>query len=129
MADMNSSTDFAGTVSLGVTEGQVPKDSASSFHPSFLEFFDNMQQSQYPEPLTVGLHQKKLPLHCLNSKRGRLEVRADAQIALSALAKHGFSSWNFPCSEVLDFLSALAWMDGKNNSLKINSSQEMWKPG
>lgn len=63
MADMGSSTDFAeisaeifsprkifyaclrdfaGTVSLGVTEGQIPKDSASSFHPSFLVFFDNM---------------------------------------------------------------------------------------
>jgi len=58
-----------------------------------------------------------------------LGVRADTQTALSALAKHGFSSWNFPCSKMQDFLSALAWMDGKNNSLQINRSQEMWSQG
>lgn len=112
------------TVSLAVTEGQVTKDSASSFNPScFLTMCSN------PSILSCWFTPENLYLQCLNSEQGQLGVRADAQIVLSALAKYGFSSWSFPCPEVQDFLSSLAWMDGKNNSLKINSSQEMWRPG
>lgn len=106
--------DFAGTVSLGVTEGQVSKDSASSFHPSFLVFF--LTTCSNHSILSCWFKPKKIKFTL--SEQGWLGVRADAQIVLSALAKYGFSSWNFPCSEVQDFLSSLAWMDGKNNSLE-----------